>query len=163
AVMGRESSIQRARTAAALQGSRSAAAAATPGPGPRDRSRPAPLSFSQLRLWLLQQWEPAAPTFNAARAFRLRGELDLDALPRPWTARPPAPVRGLRRLATRAAPGADARRPDAVLGRAARRRSGAAGPADRPTAPRDPASRGGTPVLRAAAGRLRGHRRAGAR
>ena len=41
---------------------------------PRRRERgPAPLSFSQQRIWFLAQWEPDAPTFNGARAFRLRG------------------------------------------------------------------------------------------
>ena len=56
--------------------------AASAGPSRRDRSRPAPLSFSQLRLWFLQQWEPEAPTFNAVRALRLHGALDVDALQR---------------------------------------------------------------------------------
>jgi condensation domain-containing protein len=43
---------------------------------------PAPLSFSQQRLWFLQQWAPGAPTFNAVRAIRLRGDLDIEALRR---------------------------------------------------------------------------------
>jgi hypothetical protein len=47
---------------------------ATPGP--------APLSFAQERMWFLEQWEPGSPTFNAARAVRLRGALDEDALER---------------------------------------------------------------------------------
>lgn len=33
-------------------------------------------------MWFLQQWEPASPTFNGARAFRLRGPLDVKALRR---------------------------------------------------------------------------------
>ena len=33
-------------------------------------------------MWFLQQWDPAAPTFNGCRAVRLRGELDPDALRR---------------------------------------------------------------------------------
>lgn len=41
---------------------------------------PVPLSFTQQRIWFLQQWDPTAPTFNAARAVRLRGPLDRDAL-----------------------------------------------------------------------------------
>lgn len=41
---------------------------------------PAPLSFAQQRMWFLAQWAPQAPTFNGARAFRLRGTLDRDAL-----------------------------------------------------------------------------------
>jgi Condensation domain len=33
-------------------------------------------------MWFLQQWEPGSPTFNGARAFRLRGPLEVDALRR---------------------------------------------------------------------------------
>ena len=43
---------------------------------------PAPLSFAQQRMWFLEQWQPGAPTFNGARALRLRGALDRDALER---------------------------------------------------------------------------------
>jgi hypothetical protein len=46
----------------------------------RSEAGPAPLSFSQQRIWFLEQWEPGAPTFNAARAMRIAGMLDLDAL-----------------------------------------------------------------------------------
>jgi hypothetical protein len=50
---------------------------------PRRRGNgPAPLSFSQQRMWFLQQWEPASHAFNGARAFRLSGPLDGDALGR---------------------------------------------------------------------------------
>ncbi len=45
-----------------------------PDPGP------APLSFSQQRIWFLDQWEPGAPTHNGVRAFRLRGPIDAEAL-----------------------------------------------------------------------------------
>lgn len=41
---------------------------------------PAPLSFSQQRMWFLDRWEPGSPTFNGARALRLRGPLDRAAL-----------------------------------------------------------------------------------
>lgn len=41
---------------------------------------PAPLSFSQQRLWFLDQWSPGDPTYNAAIAFRLRGEVDAGRL-----------------------------------------------------------------------------------
>lgn len=48
---------------------------------PRRASQgPAPLSFAQQRMWFLQQWEPGSATFNGARALRLRGALDRDAL-----------------------------------------------------------------------------------
>ena len=43
---------------------------------------PAPLSFSQQRMWFLDQWEPASPTANGARAVRLHGALDVEALRR---------------------------------------------------------------------------------
>jgi condensation domain-containing protein len=50
---------------------------------PRRRvNGPAPLSFSQQRLWFLDQWEPGAPTFNGARAIEILGRLDVDALRR---------------------------------------------------------------------------------
>jgi hypothetical protein len=52
----------------------------------RQGSGPAPLSFSQQRMWFLQQWEPASHAFNGARAFRLRGALDVDALGRAFQA-----------------------------------------------------------------------------
>jgi hypothetical protein len=41
---------------------------------------PAPLSFSQQRIWFLEQWEPGTPTNHGVRAFRLRGPLDVEAL-----------------------------------------------------------------------------------
>jgi hypothetical protein len=47
---------------------------------PRTGTDPAPLSFSQQRIWFLEQWEPGAPTHNGARAFRLEGRLDVAAL-----------------------------------------------------------------------------------
>jgi hypothetical protein len=43
---------------------------------------PAPLSFAQERMWFLEQWQPGSPTFNGARALRLRGPLDAPALER---------------------------------------------------------------------------------
>ena len=46
----------------------------------------APLSFSQQRMWFLDQLEPDSPTNNGARALRLRGPLDKAALERAFTA-----------------------------------------------------------------------------
>ena len=46
----------------------------------RSESDPAPLSYSQQRIWFLEQWEPGGFTHNGARAFRLRGQLDVQAL-----------------------------------------------------------------------------------
>jgi hypothetical protein len=48
----------------------------------RSSPGPVPLSYAQQRMWFLQQWEPDAPTFNGARAIRLRGRLDRGALER---------------------------------------------------------------------------------
>jgi amino acid adenylation domain-containing protein len=38
------------------------------------------LSYSQQRLWVLEQMVPGHPTYNMAYAYRLRGRLDVDAL-----------------------------------------------------------------------------------
>ena len=47
-----------------------------------ERSRSFPLSFSQQRLWLLDQLEPGDPLYNIPMAIRLDGPIDLDALNR---------------------------------------------------------------------------------
>jgi CheY-like chemotaxis protein len=39
-----------------------------------------PLSFSQQRLWFLDQWEPGNPAYNLFGAFRLSGPLDVAVL-----------------------------------------------------------------------------------
>nr|QEO74808.1 condensation domain-containing protein [uncultured bacterium] len=41
-----------------------------------------PLSFSQQRLWFLDQWEPGNPAYNMFAAFRLEGTLDPASLAR---------------------------------------------------------------------------------
>lgn len=64
----------------ALRRRRQDARAHRPGIPRRPEGGPAPLSFSQQRMWFLAQWEPDAPTFNGARAIRLCGRLDRDAL-----------------------------------------------------------------------------------
>lgn len=60
---------------------------AASGSIPRRReSGSAPLSFSQQRMWFLDQWEPGSPAHNGARALRLMGDgLDVDALRRALT------------------------------------------------------------------------------
>jgi len=77
--VGGLSPAKRALLERALQQRRQAAGAATTIPR-REGSGPAPLSFSQQRMWFLQQWEPESPAFNGARAFRLRGPLEVDVL-----------------------------------------------------------------------------------
>ncbi len=47
-------------------------------PAPHDRERP--LSFSQQRLWFLEQLEFEVPPYNTFSAFRLAGQLDFGAL-----------------------------------------------------------------------------------
>jgi amino acid adenylation domain-containing protein len=39
-----------------------------------------PLSFSQQRLWFLDQFEPGSANYNIPRAYRIRGPLDINAL-----------------------------------------------------------------------------------
>jgi condensation domain-containing protein len=75
------SPAKRALLEQALRRRREAAGAAGAIPRRTDTG-PAPLSFSQQRIWFLDQWEPGAPTFNGARAIRLRGALDVAALQR---------------------------------------------------------------------------------
>ncbi|PYT11759.1 MAG: non-ribosomal peptide synthetase, partial [Acidobacteria bacterium] len=48
----------------------------------RPAGDPPPLSFAQHRLWFLDRLAPGAPTYNMARAVRLRGRLDRQALGR---------------------------------------------------------------------------------
>ncbi len=47
---------------------------------PRDRTLPCPLSPGQRRLWFLEQLNPGLPVYNEAEAFRLRGDLNVEAL-----------------------------------------------------------------------------------
>ncbi len=47
---------------------------------PRRSSEPAPLSFSQSRLWFLDQYESGKPIYNIPAAFRLNGKLNIAAL-----------------------------------------------------------------------------------
>ena len=72
---------KRALLERALRERRAAASAQTTIPRRREGG-PAPLSSGQQRMWFLQQWERDAPTFNGARALRLRGALDAAALER---------------------------------------------------------------------------------
>ena len=47
---------------------------------PVSRDRDLPLSFSQQRLWFLDQYEPNSSVYNIPRALRLRGPLNIGAL-----------------------------------------------------------------------------------
>jgi Condensation domain len=48
----------------------------------RASSEPCSLSFSQQRLWFLDQWAPGDPAYNAVVALRISGRLDLERLQR---------------------------------------------------------------------------------
>ena len=52
---------------------------------PSSRDAGLPLSFSQQRMWLLDQLEPGTPTYNISHALRLSGTLDTEALKRSLT------------------------------------------------------------------------------
>ncbi|HJX28294.1 MAG TPA: amino acid adenylation domain-containing protein, partial [Thermoanaerobaculia bacterium] len=54
--------------------------ASAPGPPPMPAA--APLSFSQQRLWLIDQLDPDSPAYNMPFPVRLRGEVDLRLLAR---------------------------------------------------------------------------------
>src|SRR6185436_4313406 len=53
-----------------------------PQPAPVRRARPAriPLSYSQERLWFLNQSDGASAAYNLSSALRLTGDLDRDSL-----------------------------------------------------------------------------------
>ena len=51
-----------------------------PALGPAPRNARLPLSFSQQRLWFLNQLEPESAAYNEPRAYRLSGVLDVAAL-----------------------------------------------------------------------------------
>ncbi len=55
---------------------------ATLAPTRRERPQKLPLSFSQQRLWLIDQLDPGLFAYNIAAALRLQGVLDVDALQR---------------------------------------------------------------------------------
>ena len=61
---------------------RGEAGTARPGIRRREDAGRAPLSFSQERLWFLDQLEPGNPAFNENVLLRLRGSLDVEALER---------------------------------------------------------------------------------
>jgi amino acid adenylation domain-containing protein len=75
-VAGQAHLIESARASAAS----AAATASAPAIARRRAGEAWPLSSSQQQLWLIDQWDPGAPTYNVALAFRVRGALDLDAL-----------------------------------------------------------------------------------
>ncbi len=49
---------------------------------PASRDAQLPLSFSQQRMWLLDQLEPGSPTYHISHALRLSGTLEVEALKR---------------------------------------------------------------------------------
>ncbi|MBV8858951.1 MAG: amino acid adenylation domain-containing protein [Acidobacteria bacterium] len=63
-------------------GQKAGAASAPAAIRRRGDGRPAPLSFSQQRLWFLDQLEPGSPAYHIPVAVRMSGRLDRDALVR---------------------------------------------------------------------------------
>ena len=52
---------------------------------PVSRDNPLPLSFSQERLWFLDQWDPGTSVYNSSIAIRIQGKLDIAKLGRSLT------------------------------------------------------------------------------
>lgn len=73
-IRGLARQIEAARSAAPLR--------PVPPVVPVGREKPLPLSFAQQRLWLADQMEPGNHSYNAARAIRFEGPLNVPALHR---------------------------------------------------------------------------------
>ncbi|OJH38589.1 non-ribosomal peptide synthetase [Cystobacter ferrugineus] len=69
-----------AAAVASAPGSATASEPAALARRPAELAHEAPLSFSQQRLWFLDQLEPGTPLYNVAAALRLEGALDVRAL-----------------------------------------------------------------------------------
>src|SRR5689334_18116555 len=63
-------------------GARNGGATRRPLLAARTSRGPARASFAQERLWFLHQLEPDSVAYNAPRAIRIRGDVDLDVLRR---------------------------------------------------------------------------------
>ncbi|MCJ9704400.1 condensation domain-containing protein, partial [Bradyrhizobium sp. SHOUNA76] len=72
--------IERAELLALLMNA--GVASAEPQLRPRDHADPVPLSFTQERLWVLDQIQPGGSEYNIPASLRFKGELNLDALER---------------------------------------------------------------------------------
>ncbi|HTG34807.1 MAG TPA: amino acid adenylation domain-containing protein, partial [Thermoanaerobaculia bacterium] len=68
-----------ARAVEEARGRQTHGSSAPPPLAPVARDRPLRLSFSQQRLWFLDQLEPGSSAYNVPRSFRLSGELDVTA------------------------------------------------------------------------------------
>ena len=71
--------FEQATPACFLEAIRSGSTAAAP-PIKKTGQREAPLSFAQSRLWFLDQFEGGSTAYNIPAAFRIQGNLDIDAL-----------------------------------------------------------------------------------
>ncbi len=52
----------------------------------REGNGPCPASFTQQRLWFIEQLEPGTGAYNVSNGYRLKGALDVDALRRAFSA-----------------------------------------------------------------------------
>jgi len=80
--------VQEERQNSLKQRDMGAIGAGAEGPvlAPRTRQREIPLSYSQQRLWFLDQLAPGSPVYNVPEALRLNGPLSAQALEQSFTA-----------------------------------------------------------------------------
>ncbi|ERN42084.1 non-ribosomal peptide synthase domain protein/amino acid adenylation domain protein [Rubidibacter lacunae KORDI 51-2] len=82
----RKSQLSAAKQALLAKRLRGKGASQRPTIPQRDPKTPVPLSFSQQRLWFLNQFEPNSPFYNVPFALHLRGQLNVSLLERAFQA-----------------------------------------------------------------------------